>query len=82
MRHVISALQFAKLTKSCEYHLAVIRTVETDAAIEKTYHDQPELQKLLTEYHDVFPDDLPPGLPPPQIFDHHIDLVPDALPPS
>ena len=40
------------------------------------------MQKLLTKYHDVFPDDLPPGLPPPRTFDHHIDLVPDTLPPS
>ncbi len=82
MRHVISALQFAKLTRTCEYYLAVIRTTETDTAIEKNYHDQPDLQKLLTKYHDVFPDDLPPGLPPPRTFDHHIDLVPDTLPPS
>ena len=82
MQHVISALQFAKLTKTCKYFLAVIQTTETDAAIEKTYHNKPDLQKLLTKYHDVFPDDLPPGLPPPQAFDHHIDLVPEALPPS
>ena len=81
MGHVISALQFTKLTRTCEHFLAVIRTTETDTTIEKTYHDKPDLQKLLSEYHDVFPDDLPHGLPPPRTFDHHIDLVSDVLPP-
>ena len=40
-RHVISAMQFAKLTKTCKYYLAMIRTTETDATIEtptKTNH--------------------------------------------
>ena len=82
MQHVISALQFARLTKTCKYYLAMIRTTETDTFEEQAHHDKPHLQKLLTEYHDVFPDDLPHGLPPAQVFDHHIELIPEALPPS
>lgn len=32
--------------------------------------------ELLVEYKDVFPDDLPPGLPPIRGIEHQIDLVP------
>ena len=82
MRHIISALQFAKLTKSCNYYLALIKTAETDPALEQSYQDQPQLHELLMRYQDVFPKDLPPGLPPARAFDHQIELVPDATPPS
>ena len=39
-------------------------------------------QRLLGQYRDVFPDQLPPGLPPPRDVDHRIELVPGAVPPS
>ncbi|MCW2743449.1 MAG: uncharacterized protein JWR45_3871 [Blastococcus sp.] len=37
---------------------------------------------LLREYKDVFPDQLPRGLPPRRDVDHAIELVPGATPPS
>lgn len=35
-------------------------------------------KKLLEEYRDVFPDDLPPGLPPQRAVDHRIELLPGS----
>ena len=40
----------------------------------------PKVQNLLTEYDDVFPDELPKDLPPERAVDHHIDLLPDSVP--
>ena len=39
-------------------------------------------QRLLTAYRDVFPDELPAGLPPSREVDHRIELTPGAVPPS
>ena len=43
---------------------------------------QSGMSKLLQEYKDVFPDDLPDGLPPARAIEHHIDLIPGAEPTS
>ena len=39
-------------------------------------------RRLLREYADVFPDNLPPGLPPSREVDHRIELTPGSSPPS
>ncbi|XP_074282769.1 uncharacterized protein LOC141607312 [Silene latifolia] len=36
------------------------------------------IDSLLLEFEDVFPDDLPPGLPPIRGIEHQIDLIPGA----
>jgi hypothetical protein len=41
----------------------------------------PLIAKVLTEYADVFPAKLPPGLPPKRAVDHRIDLEPETRPP-
>ena len=38
--------------------------------------------KLLAEFRDVMPDQLPPGLPPKREVDHKIELLPGTRPPS
>ncbi|CAI7879812.1 unnamed protein product [Closterium sp. NIES-53] len=40
----------------------------------------PDLAELIRRYHDIFPDDLPPGLPPERPEDHKIQLEPGAQP--
>ncbi len=37
---------------------------------------------IISEFKDVFPEDLPSGLPPKRDIDHRIDLVPGQAPPS
>ena len=37
-------------------------------------------RRLLAEFHDVFPKDLPPQLPPKRVVDHRIPTVPSAEP--
>jgi hypothetical protein len=40
------------------------------------------LLNALQEYEDVFPDEVPPGLPPKRGIEHQIDLVPGASLPN
>jgi hypothetical protein len=42
----------------------------------------PAIANLLQEYADVFPNDLPPGLPPLRGIEHQIDLIPSAQLPN
>jgi hypothetical protein len=39
-------------------------------------------RRVLDPFKDVFPDDLPAGLPPSREVDHRIELIPGAVPPS
>ena len=40
-----------------------------------------QVQELVTEFADIFPKELPAGLPPQRQLDHRIELVPGAEPP-
>ena len=42
----------------------------------------PDREKIIREFEDVFPDDLPSGLPPQREIDHRIELEPGQNPPS
>jgi hypothetical protein len=42
----------------------------------------PTITKLLQDYADVFPKELPPGLPPIRGIEHQIDLIPGTQLPN
>jgi transposase InsO family protein len=42
--------------------------------------EQRRMQSLVKEFSDVFPDDLPTGLPPKRFIEHKINLVPNSKP--
>jgi predicted aspartyl protease len=58
--------------------LNLAESVHQDANIKPS--DAPIISKLVNEYCDVFPDDLPKGLPPERFIEHHIKLEPGSQP--
>ena len=53
-----------------------------DTTTDTTDHERRDLQVLLDEFQDVFPEELPSTLPPRRIIDHHIEVLPGSAPPS
>ena len=79
-----------KLSKTEAVFMAVVRETNEEIRNESTItvnEDQTktpypdEVQAILDEFSDVFPKDLPSGLPPSRELDHRIELVPGAEPP-
>ena len=86
----ISAQRMRKLAKTEVVFLAVVRTTNEEQRSEsivtinedKTRTPYPvEVQAILDEFTNVFPKDLPDGLPPSRELGHRIELVPGAEPP-
>ena len=75
--NLISACQFKKAMKNDQAFLGIVRTKEPE---DKPPPLDPKVQNLLTEYADVFPDELPKDLPPERVVDHCINLLPDSVP--
>jgi len=80
------------LTQMAQVHDAYARGHRVDAAdlsaavmsineIDSGSCDRARI-RTLSGYRDVFPSDLPPGLPPSREVDHKIELLPGAVPPS
>lgn len=57
-----------------------VKTEKSDPIPSHPYAD--EVRKLLAEYSDVFPKELPRGLPPERALAHHIELLPGTQPVS
>ena len=84
----ISAQSMRRLAQKEPVYLAVVRPVENDDDQTVEINDDKtktpyleEVQNILREYADVFPKDLPAGLPPQRDVDHKIELIPGAEPP-
>lgn len=78
--HVVSAKAVHREMKRGKlWSIALVRPVEDDKSETVS---EPRVNQLLDEYRDVFPDDLPKGLPPPREIDHRIVLEAGAQPTS
>ena len=62
--------------------LLVLLYQESDISIDFPDNLPPSIYSLLQEFEDVFPDDLPKGLPPIRGIEHQIDLIPGAAIPN
>ena len=69
---VISAMQFRRIArKAPDLFMCVIRNENEETRLT---HSDTQIQNLLHEYKDVFPEDIPKGLPPSRSVDHRIAL--------
>ena len=64
--------------RGVEFHC---NAVQADATPSNN-NDSESVRYMLEEYRDVFPDDLPAGLPPERAIDHRIELMPGSSPTS
>ena len=78
---IISAMKLVRgLRQGCETFLIFANELKPEQKPElKQSENPPYVEKLIEEFKDVFPKDLP-GMPPPRSLDHGIDLYPGTKP--
>ena len=76
---IISKSQFEEEIRE---HCPIFALVATYATSDRAIEVPTEFSTLITEFQDLFPDELPAGLPPLRDIQHHIDLVPNASLPN
>ena len=84
--------QFSKLLKKQDYpDLYSIQIVEAKSELNEVIHVAADhsntsiqriAERLKHEYNDIFPSDLPPGLPPERAVKHKIKRIADHIPPT
>src|SRR5437588_6402960 len=74
---MVSAMQIRRIAKKEEVYLCVIKNSDVDKQLEEL---DPRVKPLLLEYKDVFPEELPHGLPPQRNVDHKIDVISGSEP--
>ena len=79
---LVSRLQVVRdVEKGEQMYLALVRPLQVDSG-DKQLVSNSSTTSLVKEFSDVFPDDLPKGLPPKRAADHKIELEPGQIPPS
>ena len=58
-----------------------LRSITEEGDITYTNANDPRVKTILEKFPDVFPTELPPGLPPSRDIDHRIEVEPDSTPP-
>src|SRR5205807_5369558 len=74
---MVSAMQIRRIAKKEEVYLCVIKNSDIDKQLEQL---DPRVRPLLVEYKDVFPEELPHGLPLQRSVDYKIDVIPGSEP--
>ena len=78
---IISAMQLKNATKKkCEVFELGIRDVSERQQPRKS-NEQRHIESLLEEFEDIFPEELPRGLPAKRVIDHNIEIGPNAKAP-
>jgi hypothetical protein len=93
--YLISSKQLKKLSKNKDIDNIYVVYVDNNNEIKSidelnnlnennndVRNNDVSMKKLLEKFHDVFPSDLPIGLPPSRIIDHKIELIPGSSPTS
>jgi hypothetical protein len=75
---LVSASTFSRVIRRGYKTFALLLKPEEPSILPNT--PAPPVQSILDEFADVFPKDLPKGLPPQRSHDFKIELQPDALP--
>src|SRR3984893_10129646 len=79
-----SSLQFKRLVSQPQVEFGMLFINEIDDSERResgVARVDPRIKVVLEEYKDVFPDDLPGGLPPTRDIDHKIEIIPGSAPP-
>ena len=79
---VVSALQIKREVQKGEQLYLALVTPDATTSSDSKLSMSDNARAIISEFKDVFPDDLPSGLPPKRDIDHRIDLVPGQAPPS
>ena len=67
---IISAIQCANdIRKKTPYYICFLKNPEFNNTLKQI---DPRVHDLLRQYEDIFPDELPEGLPPKRAVDHQI----------
>ncbi|KAL4020675.1 hypothetical protein IC575_019456 [Cucumis melo] len=79
---MLSALQFKRGVTKNQCYVATMKTIEAEEAKPDEPPVPDNIQKVLDEYKDIMPSELPKKLPPRREVDHEIELEPGAKPPA
>ncbi|XP_048611467.1 uncharacterized protein LOC125585816 [Brassica napus] len=60
----------------------IFALIAADVKIATTNVVPRDFETIITDFHDLFPEDLPAGLPPLRDIQHHVELVPNAVLPN
>jgi hypothetical protein len=81
---LVSSLQFKRLVSQPQDEFGMLFINEIDDSEKResgVARVDPRIKAVLEEYKDLFPDDLPSGLPPTRDIDHKIEIIPGSAPP-
>ena len=78
-------LEFSEHLNNVSHRAQVVQPTQNERGNASNSSSDPHVgvrARLLGRYRDVFPDELPAGLPPSREVDHKIELTPGSAPPS